>query len=218
MWSPAGAAGQRYLNKSAYVLKPEDMSSLQCKARNTMATTTPLMTAEELLHMPDDGFRYELVRGELRRMTPAGNEHGYIASNVNISLGHHVKKNKSGRVYSAETGFKITTNPDTVRAPDVAFITQDRVEQFGDMKGYLPCAPDLAVEVISPGDTYPEVEEKVFEWLEAGCKMVIVVNPSKRTVTVFRSPTEVERLTENDILEGGNVVPGWVLPVGEIFA
>ncbi|MGI6456480.1 MAG: Uma2 family endonuclease [bacterium] len=182
-----------------------------------MSTSTQRMTAEELLRMPDDGFRYELVRGELRSMTPPGNEHGYIAGIVFGELYQYLKKNKLGRIYIAETGFKISSNPDTVRAPDVAFVAQERVEQFGDMKGYLPCAPDLVVEVISPGDPYIEVNEKVLEWLDAGTRMVIVVDPPGRTVTVYRSETDIAILRENDILEGGDVVPGWELPVREIF-
>lgn len=176
------------------------------------------VTAEELLRMPDDGFRYELVRGELRKMTPAGNVHGRVAMNVGISLGSHVKTHDLGAVYAAETGFKLAGNPDTVRAPDVAFVNWERLEEVGETEGYWPGAPDLAVEVISPGDSYVEVDEKVFDWLEAGTKMVVVVNPRKCSATVYQSLTDIVVLTETDVLDGGDVVPGFRLAVREIFA
>lgn len=176
------------------------------------------VTAAELLYMPDDGFRYELVGGELRKMTPAGNVHGRIAMNVGTSLNNHVKAYDLGAVYAAETGFKLAGNPDTVRAPDVAFVSQARIEAVGEVEGYWPGAPDLAVEVISPGDSYVEVEEKVSDWLEAGTKMVVVVNPRRRSATVHRSPTGITVLAEADDLDGDDVVPGFRLPVREIFA
>ena len=108
------------------------------------------VTVDELLRMPNDGFRYELVQGELRRMNPAGNEHGRVAMNVGISLGTYVKAHDLDAVYAAETGFKLATDPDTIRAPDVAFVSRSRVEAIGDMEGFWPEAPDLAVEVVLP--------------------------------------------------------------------
>ena len=182
-----------------------------------MSTTIQPMTGEDLLRMPDDGFRYELVRGELRKMSPAGHKHGRIAMRVATPLDSHVIANKLGVVYAAETGFIISSDPDTVRAPDVAFVIQSRLDEVGDVEGYWPGAPDLVVEVISPNDTYAEVEEKVLEWLEAGARMVVVVNPRKSAVTVYRSLTDIVVLTENDTLNGGIVVPGWTLAVKDIF-
>ncbi len=167
--------------------------------------------------MPGDGFRYELVRGELRKMSPAGHRHGRIAIRIATPLDTHVTANKLGAVYAAETGFWISSDPDTVRAPDVAFVSQRRLDELGDVEGYWPGAPDLVVEVISPSDTYTEVEEKVLEWLEAGARMVVVVNPRKRAVTVYRSLTDIVVLTENDTLDGGDVVPGWTMAVEDIF-
>ena len=168
--------------------------------------------------MPADDFRYELVRGELRRMSPAGNKHGRIAMKVATPLDTHVSANKLGAVYAAETGFLISSHPDTVRAPDVAFVSQRRLDEAGDVEGYWPGAPDLVVEVISPGDKYTEVEEKVLEWLESGALMVVVVNPRKRAVTVYRSLTDIVVLTGDDTLDGGNVVPSWTMAVADIFA
>ncbi len=174
--------------------------------------------AEELLYMPDDGFRYELVQGELRRMNPAGNVHGRIVVRITWRLAQHVEENRLGTVYAAETGFKLATDPDTVRAPDVAFVSRARVEAIGEVEGFWPEAPELAVEVISPGDGYADVEEKVFDWLDAGTKMVVVINPRQRSATVYKSPTDITVLTEADVLDGGDIVPGFELAVRDIFA
>lgn len=186
-------------------------------AGNFMSTTVHLMSAKDLLQIPNDGFRYELVRGELRRMPPAGLQHGRVTVNITTSLDQHVKVNDLGVVYAAETGFKLASDPDIVRAPDVAFIRQERVQKIGDIEGYWPGAPDLVVEVTSPHDSYAEVEDKVFDWLEAGTLMVIVVNPRKRAVTVYRSLTDITVLTEKDSLDGGEVLPGWKMPVKDVF-
>src|SRR5918998_5254427 len=144
-----------------------------------MAVARQQVTADELLHMPDDGFRYELIRGELRRMPLAGNVHGGATASFAWRLALHVEENRLGTVYAAGTGFRIGTDPDTVRAPDVAFVSRERVEAVGEVEGYWPGAPDLAVEVISPDDSHVEVESKVFDWLEAGTKMVLAVNPRR---------------------------------------
>src|SRR5687768_15778940 len=114
-----------------------------------MATQVQLITADELLTLPRGEFRYELVRGELKKMSPAGHEHGAIIMQLAAPLAQYVKDKKLGRVYAAETGFKLETNPDTVRAPDIAFIVTARVEAVGKARGYWPGAPDLAVEVLS---------------------------------------------------------------------
>jgi Uma2 family endonuclease len=181
-------------------------------------TETKLLTADELFEMPKDGFRYELVGGELRRMSPAGDEHGRVGMELAIALGSHVKKNKLGKLYLAETGFLIHTSPDTVRAPDIAFVRMERFRQTPKVKSYRLGAPDLAVEVTSPGDSVSEVEEKVTEWLDAGASAVWIVSPRLKTVTVYRSLTDINTLTEKDTLDGGEVVPGFQIPVAEIFA
>lgn len=168
--------------------------------------------------MPDDGFRYELVRGELRKMNPAGNVHGYIAGRIFSRLERHVDANGLGRAYIAETGFKIYSNPDTVRAPDAAFVSRERLEATGEVEGYWPGAPDFVAEVVSPNDTHSEVVEKALEWLEASCRMILVVEPKRKTATVYRSREDIRILTEGDSIDGADVVPGWRLPVAEIFA
>lgn len=182
-----------------------------------MVTTTRPVTAKELLDMPDDGFRYELVRGELRKMPPAGHVHGEYAMSVGISLGAYVKANGLGKVYAAETGFMLASDPDHVRAPDGAFVRRERAETAEDGPGFFPGAPDLAVEVVSPSDRYTEVDEKVADWLDAGTLAVVVVNPRRRTVNVHRSLTDITALSESDTLDVSDVVPGWRMPVKEIF-
>lgn len=181
-------------------------------------TTTQAITADELLQMPDDGFRYELLKGVLVKMAPAGSEHGKLAMRLGWRLAQHVESQKLGIVYAAETGFQLASNPDTVRAPDVAFVRQERVAEAGEAKGFWPGAPDLAVEVVSPSDTYTAVEDKVLDWLDAGTLMVVVVNPRQRTVTLYRSRADIVILTQNDILDGKDVVPGWSLPIQELFS
>lgn len=150
-------------------------------------------------------------------MTPAGSEHGRIAMQIGALLTIHALDRGLGTVYAAETGFKLAAHPDTVRAPDVAFVTRERVEAVGRTDKYWPGVPDLAVEVLSPDDRYPEVDEKVAGWLEAGCRMVIVVNPRRRAATIYRSPNDVRLLTENDALDGADIVPRWRLPLRDVF-
>lgn len=151
-------------------------------------------------------------------MNPAGNVHGRVAMSFAWRLAQYVNENRLGTVYAAETGFKLATDPDTVRAPDVAFVSRARVEAIGEIAGFWPGAPDLAVEVISPGDGYADVEEKVFDWLDAGTKVVVVINPRQRSATVYKSQTDIVALAEGDVLDGGDVVPGFELAIREIFA
>lgn len=181
-----------------------------------MSVATRTINADELLRMPADGFRYELVRGEIRKMTPAGGRHGVVAMGIGAGLDRHVRANQLGVVCGAETGFRISTNPDTVRAPDVAFVRRERIEQTGIPDGFWPGAPDLAVEVVSPSDSYTEVQDKVLDWLAAGTRMVVVVDPGKRVVSVHRAHAAT-LLTENDVLSGEDVVPGWSVPVKDLF-
>lgn len=152
-------------------------------------------------------------------MPPAGRRHGKVAMRIGVRLGNFVEEHGLGEVYAAETGFKLESDPDTVRAPDVSYLRQERVDETGgELIGFSPGAPDLAVEVLSLSDRFIEVEEKVFDWLAAGTKMVVVVNPDKRTATVYRSRAEITLLTEDDELDGADVVPGWQLPVREMFS
>ena len=182
-----------------------------------MTIQTKLVTAEELLNMPDDGWRYELVRGELKKMAPPGVYHAKSATRIGRWLANHVDENDLGEVYIAEVGFRIGSNPDHVRAPDVAFVRREREEEVGEVHGYFPGPPDLTIEVISPNDRYSEVDEKVRDWLNAGTRMVVVVNPRRRDATVHLPNGDPVTLTEEDTLDGEDVVPGWEMPVKDIF-
>src|SRR5436305_858800 len=151
-----------------------------------MATQARAMTAEELAQLPDDGWHYELVKGELRKMPPPGHDHGFIEANLIFELQRHVKAHQLGRVYGGETGFLIETDPDTVLAHDVAFVRVDRAPSFGQIKGYWAGVPDLVAEVRSPTDRPKAVADKVALWLAAGVRLVLVVNPRDQTVGVHR--------------------------------
>jgi Uma2 family endonuclease len=181
-----------------------------------MVTIEHITTAEELLQTPGLG-RCELVRGELIMMSPAGSEHGSLVVNITVALANYVKLKALGRVFGAETGFVIRRDPDTVRAPDVAFVCAERVAA-GVPKGFFDGPPDLAVEVTSPSDRPGEVLAKVHDWLHAGCRAVWVIDTDRRCVCVYRSRTEVVVLGMSDQLSGGDVVPGFSVPVAEVFA
>lgn len=177
-----------------------------------------LLSADELLALPDDGYRYELVKGELKKASPPGEQHSILVVRLTLSLGAHVEANRLGQVYAGEPGIKLSSNPDTVRAPDVAFVRQERLEALPPGTGHREEAPDLVVEVVSPSDLYTDVDEEVAQWLEAGVRVVLVVNPRNRSVSVYRSPYEMKRVTGRDVIDGEDVVPGWQLGLEQLFA
>jgi Uma2 family endonuclease len=172
------------------------------------------MTAEELLNLPDDSRRYELIKGELLTMSPPGDVHGAAAMNLTLLLGNYVNAENLG-VLVPEIGFRLQTNPDTVLAPDIAFIARDRVGER--ISGYRLEPPDLAVEVMSQWDTKPKVDRKAALWLELGARSVWNVNPQKRTVDVFRAGGERTCFHETDELVD-DTIPGFRVKVSEIFA
>ena len=174
-------------------------------------TISTLMSADELLRLPPDGWRYELVRGELRKMSPSGEEHGFVALNIGASLKDHVKQHSLGRAYGAETGFRISRDPDTVLAPDAAYV---RAERVAPTRKYFEGPPDAAFEVVSPNDTYAEVQEKTAEWLRGGCRVVVVVDPKSKTVRVHRADGSSD---VTDVLVIDDVIPGWKVALREIF-
>jgi len=183
-----------------------------------MAVETAARTAEELWKLPDDGLRRELVRGELRVMTPAGAEHGRVTATVGILLGAHVRQTATGVTFGAETGFVLARDPDTVRASDAAFVSKDRADAIGRTVKYWPEAPDFAVDVVSPDDSFREVEEKALDWLRAGTLAVLVLDPSRCTATVYRGVGEARVHSHDQTLDLTAAVPGWQVAVADLFA
>jgi Uma2 family endonuclease len=183
-----------------------------------MATTTRSISADELLHMPENGVRHELVRGELRTMTPPGAEHGRVAATIGGLLFTHARKTGNGMTMAAETGFMLARDPDTVRAPDAAYVTKERAEKIGRTAKYWPEAPNFAVEVISPEDSYHEVQDKALEWLRAGTIAVLVLDPPKRTATVYRGQGDAHVYGAGDTLDLNDAVPGFSVAVADLFA
>jgi Uma2 family endonuclease len=181
-------------------------------------STTTTVTADDLIALPTGmGKRYELVAGELRVMSPAGWRHGVIVDNLEFLLASFIRQHNLGRGFGAETGFLLKRDPDTVRAPDYAFIAAKNLPKNEPEEAFWPGAPDLAVEVLSPGDTSGEVAEKIQEWLAAGCAAVWVVHPKLLTVTIYRSLTDVIVKTSGEMLVGDPVLPGFSCTVDELF-
>ena len=177
--------------------------------------TQKIITADDLLAMSSKG-RYELTEGRLIEMSPPGSEHGLIVFSVSLVIGNYVKQKKLGKVFAAETGFRLSRKPDTVRAPDVAFVSSARLPKPLP-KGYMDLAPDLVVEVVSPSDDADDMQLKIKEWLDAGARMVCYVYPSSRQVVIYRSLRDVRVLTDADTLLGDDILPDFSLPVNEIF-
>ena len=179
-------------------------------------TVKTWLSAEAALEMSDLG-RWELVKGELIHMTPAGGTHGELTAALAQVLRNFVKPGKLGKVFGAETGFYTGHDPDTVRGADAMFYSNERVEELGDLTGFLRLAPDLAVEVMSPGDTWNEVEEKVAEYLTAGVRLIWIITPKTQSVQVYRPRQEALRLSRKDKLTGEDVLPGFDVMVAELF-
>jgi Uma2 family endonuclease len=178
---------------------------------------TRLVGADDLLAWPDDGRRRELIDGRLHEMAPAGAEHGMVALRIGALLQQHVERSVSGRAFAAETGFVLRTDPDTVRAPDAAVVTEAHAQRVGPTSGYWPGAPDLAVEVVSPSDSYTDVHGKALGWLSAGTQVVLVVDPAARQVTVYRSPHDMHVLAGDDVVDCSDVMPGFAPSVHDLF-
>jgi Uma2 family endonuclease len=175
-----------------------------------------LMTADELLHVRIPDKRVELVRGRLVVREPAGLRHGRVAMDLARLLANYVGDRGIGRVYAAETGFTVARAPDTVRAPDVAFIRRDRLPDPEPL-GFPDLAPDLVVEVLSPGDRPGEILAKVADWLSAGTRLVWVVDPLREVARVYRQDGSETIVTAEAALEGEDVLPGFECPLATIL-
>jgi len=174
------------------------------------------MTAEAFFYTPEEDARTELVRGWIMREPLAGFLHGDIGSRILTLLRAHAIEHGLGTVVGPDTGFILSRDPDTVRAPDVAFVGQAKLVA-GIPEKFAPFAPDLAVEVASPSNTSAGLHEKVLDYLDAGCRLVWVVEPKHRRVIVYRSRAEVRVLEADDTLDAGDVVPGFRIRVHRLF-
>ncbi|ROP43268.1 Uma2 family endonuclease [Pseudokineococcus lusitanus] len=181
----------------------------------TSVREVALVTADDLLARSVDGQRVERVEGVLTAMTPAGARNGRTAARLLLRIGAHAEATSAGEVLAAETGFLLAERPDTVRAPDVAFVAAERVAGL-DVAGFSPVVPDLVAEVVSPGDRSSEVTQKALAWVDAGVRLVWVVDPQARTVVVHDGAV-VRVLRGDDVLDGGEVLPGLSLPLGDVW-
>jgi len=179
-------------------------------------TMPSLMTAEELLHLSIPDKHAELVRGVLVVREPPGGRHGRIAMNLGVALANYVRPRELGVVYAAETGFTLAHHPDTVRAPDVAFVHRDRLPTPEPI-GFPDLAPDLVVEVVSPGDRPGELLAKIADWLSAGTRLVWVIDPERRLARVYRHDGTERIVAAEETLDGEDVVPGFSCSLGAML-
>lgn len=180
-----------------------------------MPVSERLVTAEEFEQMPDEpGVRMELVRGRVVRVSPPGFRHGMVQGRLYELLAQYARRTGAGRVIFP-VGFKLASNPDTVREPDLAFIARSRVS--GEPEGFIAGAPDLAVEVVSPTDRRGSLQQKIAQYLESGVRMVWLVDPKCATVTIYEPGAEPVTLRELAILDGGDVLPGFACDLRQIF-
>ncbi len=179
--------------------------------------TTRAITADEFLLMPDpeDGSQTELVRGEVISMPVPGGLHGACCSRVNRTLGNFVDGNRLGHVLSNDAGFITHRDPDSVRGADVSYWSKERLKEVP--VGYIDVPPDLAVEVLSPGNTTRAIREKLEEYFERGVRMVWVVSPEDRTVTIYRTLNEGRILHESATVTGEDVLPGFTCAVADLL-
>lgn len=163
-------------------------------------------------------IRLALIRGELKKMSPTGGTHGILCARIGTAITNFVDENDLGVVFGAETGFIVERDPDTVIGADVAFVSHERMKDVENLDKFLPFAPDLAVEVLSPGNTVQEIDEKIALYFAAGSRAVWVFNPKRRTVAVYRSSFDVRILGEQDTLDGSEVLQGFTLDLAKLFA
>ena len=175
-----------------------------------------LMTAEELLHTHVPNKRVELVRGVLVVREPPGYQHGRVTAELARQLGNHVKASGIGQIVVGDTGFKIASDPDTVREPDIAFITAERVPGPHTL-GFAALGPDLVVEVLSPNDRPGETLAKVGDWLEGGARLVWVIDPERRLARVYRYDGSETSIPEEEQLDGEDVLPGFSCRLASIL-
>lgn len=186
-----------------------------------MATTADrLITAEEFARLPEteDGSKQELVRGRVETMSPPPrHRHGRLQALISHFLQEHVLARRLGTV-TTESGLLVDDDPDTVRGPDVAFWSFARLPADSEVETYPAVPADLCVEILSPGEQYGRLQRKIGDYLACGVRLVWVVDPESRTVTVYRPGSALAVLQENEELTGGDVLPGFTRRVAELFA
>ena len=180
-------------------------------------TSTALMTAEELMNLPDDDLRHELIDGELITMPLPKAPHARAATRLGTPLVQFVEDHDLGEVYIGDVGYQLTWNPDTALGPDVSFMSKQRLKEMGEVEGYWQGPPDLAVEVLSPGDRRGKVNKKISLWLGSGTKQVWIVDPKHRTVTIHRSESDTTTFSGSDYLESQDLFPDFRLSLARIF-
>lgn len=173
------------------------------------------ITGKELATM-EDVNRSELVKGELVRMSPAGHPHGFYEVNFGAILFNFVREHKLGRVIGGEVGIYTGRDPDTIRAADVAFISNERMSQV-QSQSYLDVAPELVIEILSPSDSWMMVSQKIEEYFTSDVVQIWIADPKRQQVDVYASPTDFERFSAGDTLSGGDVLPGFSVAVAELF-
>ena len=181
------------------------------------AAETKLITADELLRLDAKGVRGELIRGVLCETMPTGHEHGRVVINLGTELRNFVKTRKLGSLTASDSGVWLERDPDTVREPDIAYFSTERMPLGVRVVGYAETPPDLVVEVVSPSNTIRDVNDKAFMWLGHGVRLVWLVYPYTRTVDVYQGGRAVTTLTDDDSLDGLDVLPGFACAVSEIF-
>lgn len=175
-------------------------------------------TAEQLYELGDGGKLTELVRGDLVEVTPSNPRHSALALHLARRLSAYVEDHDLGEVFGEAAGFQLAEDPDTVRAPDVSFVQRDRLPSREDQqKGFWRLAPDMVIEVVSPSQRAIELQQKTWDYLEAGVRLVSKVYPDTQTVEEYRGDRQGRLLRHEDTLEGGDVVPGFSLPLSELF-
>lgn len=177
--------------------------------------TARTITVEEYAELPDDGALHELVRGEVVTLPRPGYEHGYLTASIGSRLLQHVRERDLGEVVAGDPGFVLADEPATVRGPDVAFVAKGRDPAL--RAGFAQGSPDLAIEIVSPSDRYTQLQEKALEWLAGGARLVVAIDPRRRTATVYRAADDIVELTADERLDASDVVAGWSPLVRELL-
>jgi Uma2 family endonuclease len=193
------------------------LSQLISKNPAIQVSENKVWTDEAFMALPDDGHRYEIVNGELIDMGNSGAKHGYIAIILSSALFAVVMAKKLGALFDSSTAFQMKNG--NKRSPDISFVAKERLQGLDDLPdGFLEGAPDLAIEVLSPGNTVEEIHHKLVEYFDSGARLVWVIHPRENYVLVYRSAQEPDRLLKLiDFLDGEDVIPGFSLPIAALF-